>query len=303
MYDAFHVTNTAIKQQVFQYSGNWVIWNKPRNVTMVHFLVIWPWAWGWSWYGWGAGTNRSWWAWWGSWGMVRASCPAYLLPNQLYIYVGKWWAGGAWSAAWSNPWSNGELSYIWVLSNNTNAWTLVLVSWAAAPTGGWGWNSWSNSTAWAASTIMTSANAILSTRLNFTAVAWVIWQIWTAWAVAGTAAVALAAAFVTWWPWGWSMSAANANAAWGDVTGVTNLVPTIPWWVAWGATWGDWQWWYSDMNAMIFTAWSGSWSGTTTGGACNPSGIWCWGAWSWASSGTSSKWGDGGNGLVVITAV
>jgi len=39
-YDVFGLTDKSINEQVFKYSGNWVIWNKPKNVNIVHFLVI-----------------------------------------------------------------------------------------------------------------------------------------------------------------------------------------------------------------------------------------------------------------------
>jgi len=301
MYDAFHVNNTNSKQQVFNYSGNWVLWNKPRNCTMVHFLVIWAWAGWWSWYwGW-AGTNRSGWGWGWSWGIVRASCPAYLVPNQLYVYVGKGWLWGAGSAAWGNAWASGELSYISMLSNSTSANNLLLVSWAVAPTAGWGGNSGSNSTAWSWSTIMTSANAILSTRLNFVAIAWVAGDVWTSWA-AWNNVTALASNFLTGWPWWGGINSANTAQVGWWVTGVNNLVPTLSWWAIWVTGW-DGSGWYSNNNGLIFTAgsWSGAW--TTTWWSCAVSGIWCWGAWSGAGGTTSGKWWDGGNGLIVITAV
>lgn len=302
-YDAFHVNNTNNKQQIFSTPWNWMIWNKPRNCTMVHFLVIWAWAgWG-SWYGWWAGTNRSWGGWGGSWGIVRASCPAYLLPNQLYVYVGKWGLWATWSAAWGNPWSSWELSYITILPSNTTANNVLLVSWAAVPTGGWGGNSGSDSTAWwVASTIMTSTNAILSTWLNFTAIAWVAGVVSTSWVI-GNSVTALASSFLTGWPsWGGIDNSNVAKAGWSLVW-VTNIVPTVAWWAAWWATGWDGSGWYSDFSWLIFTAGSGSGSGTTTWWNAANSAIWCWWAGSWAWGTTSGRWWDGWNGLIVITAI
>jgi len=297
-YDLFHITDKSIKQQIFSNPWNWAVWNKPRQCVMVHFVVIWAGAGGWGGYGGGAGTNRSWGGGGGSGAIVRASVPAYMLPDTLYIYVGRWWAGGAALASGSA----GELSYISLLPNNTTATNLVLVSGAAAPTG-WGQgNSWSNSTAWVASTIMTATNAILSNRTNFIAIAWVAWQVSAIWATPWTDSAALSTIFLTGWPSGGKIDNTNtAFAGWG-ITGVTNLVPTIPWGAIWATGWtGGWG--YTKMGSMIFTSWAAWGWGTTTWGAGGVSAVWCGGAWGWAGGTTWGAGAAGWNWLVIVTCI
>lgn len=296
-YDLFHITDKRIQQQIYSSPWNWAVWNKPRQCVMVHFVVIWAGAGGWWGYSGGGGTNRSWGWSGGSGAVVRASVPAYMLPDTLYIYVGRWWAGGA---AWNNG-LNGELSYISLLPNNTTATSLVLVSGAAVPTwGGAGWAG-TNSAAWVGSAIMASTNALYSSWCNFVAVAWPAWQ---SGSILQTGTDGTTTTFIggsASWGGMWGDNLADDNG--GAVPWVTNLIPTIPWWVSGWATWAAGWMGMSLMWAMIFQGSAWGWTWTTTWGA---GGAWrtgCWGG-GWGVGGTT--WGAGWNGwpwLVMITCI
>lgn len=281
-YDAFHLMKW--RENVYSNPGTWLVWNKPRWCTMVYFTVIWPGAAGWSSI---TGANSQWGAWGGWGGIVTWFCHAYLLPNKLYIYVGKW---GVWSNA--NAWGNAEFSYISTLPWVTSADNLVLVSGnVVAQWGARGIASWWSSTPWAWSTAMTAANAALSAWLSWVATAWPVWFSGT-YQAAGTAAT-LVTSIVMWWP-GWGGNNTSTwQLGWG-ITAVNSLIPAMP---AWAAP-------YTNNNWLLFTAawgWTAGW--TSTALPVFKSGIWCGWPGTWWSTTATIAWGDGWDGLVIITAI
>jgi hypothetical protein len=126
------LSNIPSKQQqtyTFYATGNWQTWSKPRNAKMIEIFCLGGGAGGGSSllsgsaYG-GAGGG-------GSAGIVRGIVPAFLLPDTLYILVGK---GGS-GASTAGQGGTGGISYIG-LQPSTSEQTLICKSSTAGPTGG-----------------------------------------------------------------------------------------------------------------------------------------------------------------------
>ena len=107
MIDVFNISSQ--KQQTFTFyaTGDWQTWSKPRNAKMIEIFCLGG--------GGGGGVaaitifNGSSGSGGGSAGIVRGLIPAFLIPDTLYILVGR---GGAGSNLSNTPGSNGEISYI-----------------------------------------------------------------------------------------------------------------------------------------------------------------------------------------------
>jgi len=101
------VFNTPSKQQTitFYATGNWQTWNKPRNAKMIEIFCL----------GGGGGggqnnlTNPTGAGGGGSGGIVRGIIPAFLLPDTIYILVGK---GGVGSSTSNTAGGAGGISYV-----------------------------------------------------------------------------------------------------------------------------------------------------------------------------------------------
>lgn len=127
------LSNIPSKQQqtyTFYATGNWQTWSKPRNAKMIEIFCLGGGAGGGSSllsgsaYG-GAGGG-------GSAGIVRGIIPAFLLPDTLYILVGK---GGAGASTAGTQGGTGGISYIG-LQPSTSEQTLICKSSSQGPTGG-----------------------------------------------------------------------------------------------------------------------------------------------------------------------
>lgn len=139
MIDFFNITDSSINNQIFYctssgYTG-WQVWSKPKNATFAYFTVIGGGGGGGS--GRGSSLNSA--AGGGGGGssaLTTGFFPANLLPDKLYISVGRGGAGGASSSGGtSNSGGAGELSYV---SVSPNVVEILLSSGAAAAGGGFG---------------------------------------------------------------------------------------------------------------------------------------------------------------------
>jgi hypothetical protein len=162
MIDTFDIPNNDLKTQVFfnePLSGlEWQIWNKPPNIKFISIFML----------GGGAGgsggiataaTTRFGGAGGGSSSITSALFPSYMLPDTLYIQVGKGGKGGlgtpSGSSANPSPGENGSLSYVSILPNSLTS-NLVLSSGGSVATGG------SNQTAGSGGSVFRTPQAVFS---------------------------------------------------------------------------------------------------------------------------------------------
>ena len=122
MLDLSHIPSQQQQNYTFYATGNWQAWNKPRNAKFIEIFCL----------GGGGGgshpTNQSTAGSGGaggsSAGIVRGIIPAFLLPDTLYILVGKGGAGGTVS---NTTGGSGAISYIG-LQPSTSEQTLICKS-------------------------------------------------------------------------------------------------------------------------------------------------------------------------------
>lgn len=141
MIDFFNLTDSSTNNQIFYCSSSggtaWQVWSKPSNAKFVKFVVIGGGGGGGS----GRGSSINTGAGGGGGGCSGASFgffPANVLPDKLYISVGKGGTGGASSGGGSsNSGGAGEISYVCVLPSTASA-NVVMQSGAAAAGGGFG---------------------------------------------------------------------------------------------------------------------------------------------------------------------
>lgn len=122
MIDVFNIPSSTQNTITFYATGNWQTWSKPRNAKMIEIFCL-------GGGGGGARTsngtgNSGGGGGGGSAGIVRGLIPAFLLPDTIYILVGKGGAGGATSGANGVV---GGISYIG-LQPSTSEQTLICKS-------------------------------------------------------------------------------------------------------------------------------------------------------------------------------
>lgn len=134
MIDVFNIPSNSANNQIFHAvssgSTQWQTWQKPNGAKMVHMYVLGG--------GSGGGSGRTGGINTGGGGGGGASTaitiglfPACMLPDILYVSVGKGGAGGAGNTAGSA----GELSYVSISATTLTASTVIQSS-DTAPTGG-----------------------------------------------------------------------------------------------------------------------------------------------------------------------
>lgn len=163
MIDTFNLTNKDLNRQIFYVNSSgetsWKVWQKPNNINFVHIFVLGSGAGGGG-GGTGGGTAAE-----GGGGGGGSSAysiglfPACLLPDNLYVQVGRGGAGG--SPATTTRGSSGELSYV-SISAATSVAAIIMKSGAAVPTGGAGTNSTAAGALGAAGTIWDFTLSIFS---------------------------------------------------------------------------------------------------------------------------------------------
>lgn len=128
MIDVFNIPSSTQNTITFYATGNWQTWNKPRGAKMIEIFCL----------GGGAGGSiavigsggRNGGNGGGASGIVRGIIPAFLLPDNLYILVGK---GGAGSTQNNTAGGVGGISYIG-LQPSTSEQTLICKSSTSTPT-------------------------------------------------------------------------------------------------------------------------------------------------------------------------
>jgi hypothetical protein len=162
MIDTFNIPNNDLKTQVFfnePISGSeWQVWNKPSNTKFISIFMLGGGAGGSGGIA-TAGTTRFGGAGGGSSSLTMALFPSFMLPDTLFIQVGKGGRGGLGTPSGSSsnpsPGGVGSLSYVSILPNTITT-NLVLVSGNAVATGG------SNQTAGIGGAVFTNSQAIFS---------------------------------------------------------------------------------------------------------------------------------------------
>jgi hypothetical protein len=129
MLDLSHIPSQQQQTFTFYATGNWQTWNKPRNAKMIEIFCLGGGAGG-AITSTGAGSVNGGLGG-GSAGIVRGLIPAFLLPNTIYILVGK---GGAGSTSGNTNGGNGGISYIG-LQPSTSEQTLICKSSTLAANG------------------------------------------------------------------------------------------------------------------------------------------------------------------------
>ena len=293
MLDISHIPSQNQQTFTFYATGNWVTWNKPRNAKMIEIFCL---------GGGGSGghntlstTTSNGAGGGGSGGIVRGLIPAFLLPDTLYILVGK---GGIGPQANSTTGLPGGISYIG-LQPSTSEQTLVCKSSTLAAGGGG-----STGTAGAGATV---SNVVLSAFGNlglFTAVAGVIGGVGINSAGSNTATVitALGANIVTGGQGGGGKSTTGGLAFVGQDIFAAPVILTNK--VNGGQTEGaSGENGYGVLQPFCGTGGAGG-SGKLTGSGGRGGNGWygCGGGGTGGGS-TVSKAGDGGDGLVIITVI
>jgi hypothetical protein len=136
MLDFSHIPSQQQQTFTFYATGNWQIWNKPRNAKFIEIFCLGGGAAGGSGYRGTGVANRTGAGGGGSGGIARAIYPAFLLPDTLFIQVG---AGGA-SVAGTTGTSGttgttGGISYV-SLAPSTTAINILAQSSTAGAAGG-----------------------------------------------------------------------------------------------------------------------------------------------------------------------
>ena len=138
MIDYFNNPINELNTQIFYTNSSgitstseWQIWQKPKNCKFVYFMVIGGGSGGGGGASGLAGTTRNGGGGGGSSAVTKGLFPANLLPDILYVFVGKGGNGGA--AATSGE--TGSLSYVSSQPNKELS-NLLLVNGTGVPTGG-----------------------------------------------------------------------------------------------------------------------------------------------------------------------
>ena len=136
----FHTADNSINSQIFTTKGDFQIWTKPANAKFISIFCLGSGGGGGNGMTGGATTARRGGGGGGSGAYSLGTFASILLPDTLYLSVGKGGAGGAAGTTASNG-TAGALSYVSIQANNT-AINIVMQSGLAAATAG---NSGTNS--------------------------------------------------------------------------------------------------------------------------------------------------------------
>ena len=295
MIDVFNIPSTTESTYTFYATGNWQTFVKPRNAKFLEFFVL----------GGGAGGGHctvaagaaSGAGGGGSGGIVRGIIPAFLLPDILYILVGK---GGAGAKTTGTTGGSGGISYI-SLNGTTTEQTLICKSSTATAGGGTG----VSGGAGAAATISLLPISSFGNLGLFTAIAGVIGSTGGLNTVPspGSSQAALGTNIVTGGAGGGGKSnTASAFATGGTITSSSVVLTSR---VNGGVTAGQ----NGDSGYGILQPFCGTGGAggagilTGTGGKGGNGYFGCGGGGGGGGSVVGSNGGDGGDGLVIITVI
>jgi hypothetical protein len=295
MIDVFNIPSQ--QQQTFTFyslgAGVWQTWNKPRNAKFIEIFCL----------GGGAGGgvatisafSKNGGAGGGSGGIVRGIIPAFLLPDILYILVGK---GGIGSSTSNTAGGTGGISYIG-LQPSTSEQTLICKSSTAVAGSG-------QVTGGVGATISVVALSAFGNLGLFTAIAGVAGGTGGAnTGGVGTSQAALGTNLTTGGAGGGG--ATNTAGVWasgGSITAASAILTTP---VSGGQTVGaDGDSGYGTLQPFCGTGGSGGAGrdGSTGAGGNGGNGYYgCGGAGAGGSSTVVPRAGNGGDGIVIITVI
>jgi hypothetical protein len=293
MLDISHIPSQQQSTFILYTTGDWQTFVKPRNAKFIEIFCL----------GGGgggghctinaagsAGAGAG-----GSSGIVRGIIPAFLLPDTLYIQVGK---GGAGAKTSGGGGSTGGISYVG-LQPLTSEQTLVCKSSTAGATGGL-----ASGTAGSAGSVSVPALSAFGNLGLFTAIAGINGSSGgNNTGAAGTSQTALASNITTGGVGGGGKTASVFGAGGSINAAPVILTSTVLGGVASGQ---DGENGYGTLQPFCGTGGSGGAgrSGTTLAGGKGGNGFYgCGGGGGGGASATGGFGGDGGDGLVIITVI
>lgn len=290
MLDLSHIPFQQQQTFTLYATGNWQTWSKPRNAKFIEIFCL----------GGGAGGGHSTvgasgvfgGGGGGSAGIVRGIIPAFLLPDTIYILVGK---GGLGPATNGTVGTTGGISYV-ALQPSTSEQTLICKSSTIGGGGGSG-----GTTGGTAATISVLALSAFGNLGLFTAIAGVAGS--GGGSNTGTNGVNLAALATTLVTGGTGGGGKTASvfATGGNITAASAILTNQ---VNGGVTAGqDGDSGYGTLQPFCGTGGAGG-AGVTTGqGGKGGNGYYGCGGGGVGGGSVASKAGDGGDGLVIITVI
>ena len=289
MIDVFNIQSQQQQTFTFYATGNWQTWNKPRGAKMIEIFCLGGGGGGGhptiSAAAVGGGGSG------GSSGIVRGLIPAFLLPDTIYILVGK---GGRGSSTSGTAGSSGEISYI-ALQPSTSEQTLICKSSTVAASPG------GLTTAGAAATISVVTLSAFGNLGLFTAIAGVVGSAGGANTGGnGSNQISLSTNLTTGGASGGGKTASVFGSG-GTITAASVILTNnVGGGVAAGENGGDG---YGTLQPFCGTGGAGG-AGITTGqGGRGGNGYYGCGGGGVGGGSVTSKAGDGGDGLVIITVI
>lgn len=289
MIDVFNIPSQQQQTFTFYSTGNWQTWSKPRGAKMIEIFCLGAGGGGGhstvtagSTTGGGGG---------GSAGIVRGLIPAFLLPDTIYILVGK---GGAGASTSATVGGTGGISYV-SLQPSTSEQTLICKSSTTTAAGG------GLSTAGVAATISVVALSAFGNLGLFTAIAGVIGSNGGATTPQpGVGQSALGTNLTTGGAGGGGKTS-SVIAQGGFILSAPAILTTpVNGGVAAGQNGGDG---YGTLQPFCGTGGAGG-AGITTGtGGGGGNGWYGCGGGGTGGGSVVSKGGDGGDGLIIITVI
>ena len=292
----------AANIQIFKNPGTWNTWDKPRNASMVQIICVGGGAGGGGGFVGAAGAIRGGGGGGGSSAVNRLLIPAMMLPGQLWIQAGTGGLGVS-----SGTGGSGGQSYVSLKPGGTAVGDLVMQANLAVPVGGVTGTVTTAGTGGAAGTIPIITTNVFTAGGQWNATVGVIGS--AAGAVTGAIGVATAAmtnCICGPGAGGASMAAANTEFAGGLCTG-TGLLPNLAGGLAGaGAGPSSGQNGISMWEPFMNTGGSGGGANNATAGKTQDGGNGSFGSGGGGGGATTtsfgtSKGGNGGPGIVIIT--
>jgi len=286
MIDVFNIPSQQQQTFTFYATGNWQTWNKPRGAKFIEIFCLGGGGGGSSVFdsgnsnGGGGGASG---------GIVRGLIPAFLLPDNLYILVGK---GGLGPSGVAIAGGTGGISYIG-LQPSTSEQTLICKSSTTVAGGG---NT--NTAAGTAPTISVVALSAFGNLGLFTAIAGVAGSGGSSGTGNGSGQAALGTTLVTGGGGGGGRSVSLFGTG-GTITSASAILTTP---VSGGITNGQ-----NGANGygtlQPFCGTGGAGGAGATAGIGGAGGDGWYGCGGGGAGGGSLKGGQGGDGLIIITVI
>jgi hypothetical protein len=290
MLDFSHIPSQQQQTTILYATGNFQTWSKPRNAKFIEIFCLGGGAGGahpilnaGALVGGGGG---------GSAGIARGLIPAFLLPDNLYILVGK---GGLGATTSNGSGGVGSISYVG-LQPSTSEQTLICKSSTAAPQGGS-----STGGSGAGGTISVPALSAFGNLGLFTVIAGVAGSAGGANTGAVGASQAALATNLTTGGAGGGGKSASVTASGGNITAATAILTSQ---VNGGVTAGqNGDSGYGTLQPFCGTGGAGGASILTGQGGQGGNGYYGCGGGGLGAGSVLSRAGDGGDGLVIITVI